>query len=88
MTQYDVLELFKERAEKLDVLQASQSDIILRLAQLLADSREYMSKENFEELVQIGAVMYKEGQGQFRARSELATLMKTSVQEQDKEDKG
>jgi hypothetical protein len=80
MTQDDVLELFREQATILGQVQASQSDIILRLAQLLADSKGRLSKENFEELVQIGAVMYQEGLGQFRARAEVATTMKKSAQ--------
>lgn len=80
MTQEDVVELFREKAATLGQVQATQSDIILRLAQLLADSRGRLSKENFEELVHIGAVMYQEGLGQFRARSEVTATMKKSAQ--------
>lgn len=81
MTQDDVLELFREQAATLGEVKSTQSDIVLRLAQLMADSTGHLSKENFDELVRIGAVMYQEGLGQFTARSEVAALMKKSVQD-------
>lgn len=85
MTQEDVLKLFRERAAALGQVQSSQSDIILRLAQLLADSRGRLSKENFEELVHIGAVMYQEGLGQYMARAEVTATMEKSAQKRKKD---
>jgi hypothetical protein len=84
MTQEDVLELFRKQAATLGEVRVAQTDIIVRLAQLLADSKGRLSKENFEELVHIGAVMYQEGLGQFRARSEVTAMMKKSTQDQKK----
>jgi hypothetical protein len=85
MEQKDVLELFREQAATFGQLQSSQSDIILRLAQLLADSKGRLPKEIFEELVHIGAVMYQEGLGQYRARTEVAETMKKSSQARKKD---
>jgi hypothetical protein len=79
MTQDDVLELFREQAARLGEVQATQTDIILKLAQLLAESRGRLSQENFKELVHIGAVMYQEGLGQFRARTEVTAIMTKSA---------
>lgn len=81
MTQEDVVELFRQQAATLGEVQSSQTEIILRLAQLLADSRGRLSKENFEELVHIGAVMYQQGLGQYRARAEVAATMIKSAHE-------
>lgn len=82
MKQHEVLQLFRTQAESLGNVKESQSEIINRLAQLLADSRGRLSKEHFEELVHIGAVMYKEGLGKHRARMEVAATMKESVEKQ------
>lgn len=81
MTQDDVLGLFRQQAATLGEVQSTQTDIIMRLAQLLADSRGRLSKENFEELVHIGAVMYQESAAQFRARTEVAAIMNKSDQQ-------
>jgi hypothetical protein len=79
MTQDDVLELFRERAAALGEVQSTQTDIIMRLATLLADSRGRLSKESFEELVHIGAVLYQEGSERYRARAEVAETMRESA---------
>lgn len=79
MTQDEILELFREQAATLGEVQATQTDIILRLATLLADSKGRLSKENFEELVHIGAVMYQESRGLYRARAEVAETMRQSA---------
>jgi hypothetical protein len=81
MTQDDVLGLFRQQAATLGEVQSTQTDIIMRLAQLLADSKGRLSKENFEELVHIGAVMYQESAAQFRARTEVAAIMNKSDQQ-------
>lgn len=78
MTKDDVIELFRQQAAALGAVKASQHDIIMQLAQLLADSRGRLSKENFEMLVHIGAVMYQEGLRDHRARTELAATMEAS----------
>jgi len=75
MTQHDVLDMFRERAAALGEIEPSQADIILRLAQLLADCRAALPPACFDEFTHIGAVMYQEGLGKFRARSELAATM-------------
>lgn len=78
MTQDEVIELFRQQSATLGEVKASQHDIIMSLAQLLADSSGRLSKENFESLVHIGAVMYQEGLSQYRARSEIEATMETS----------
>jgi hypothetical protein len=85
MTQDDVLKLFREQAAALGEVQATQTDIILKLAQLLADSRGRLSQENFKELVHIGAVMYQEGLEQFRARREVTAIMNKSSDDRKKQ---
>lgn len=84
MNQQDVLNMFRQEAESIDQVEESQGDIINKLAQLLAESRGRLSKENFEDLVHIGAVMYKEGLGKHRARAEVAATMKDSLGKQSK----
>lgn len=84
MTQHDVLELFRKESAMLGRVEASQSNIILQLAQLLADSKECLSKESFDAFVHVGAVMYQEGLGQFNARSEMAGIMKKSAEDRKK----
>jgi hypothetical protein len=78
MTQDDVLGLFRQHAATLGEVQSTQTEIIMRLAQLLADCKGRLSKDNFEELVHIGGVMYQESVAQFRARSEVAAIMEKS----------
>lgn len=78
MTKEDILDLFRQRAAMLGEVKDSQHDIIMDLAQLLAESRGKLSKENFEMLVHIGAVMYQEGLRDYRARVEVANTMEAS----------
>jgi hypothetical protein len=61
-----------------------KSQLILGLAQLLADSRGRLSKENFETLVQLGAALYKEGNSQYQARSDVDSIMNRSHKENDR----
>jgi hypothetical protein len=84
MRQQDVLELFRNEAESLGNVENSQSEIINKLAQLLADCGGQLSKENFDDLVHIGAVMYKEGLGKHRARSEVAATLRESLEQRNK----
>lgn len=79
MKQEDVLNMFREGAEKLGPVKSSQREVILALAELLANSRGRLSKENFETLVGIGSVLYQEGLAQYSARQEMDSIMKKSV---------
>ena len=78
MTPDDVVQLFRETAETLHPNQASQNDAILQLAGLLAGSEDWLPRENFDALIGIGAVMFKDGLSQFRARAEVADMMTRS----------
>jgi hypothetical protein len=82
MNQGDVLELFMEEANKLDKTHIRKNDTILLLAQLVADSREQLSKESFDALVHIGATIYKTSRREARARSEIATTMRGSIEKE------
>lgn len=79
MTQDEILDMFRQQAESMPQGLPSANAVILELAQLLAESRGRLSKENFETLVRIGGVLYKEGRNQFDARSDVAEIMKTSA---------
>lgn len=84
MTQNEVIDMFRTKAATLDTLPATQRDIILRLADLLAESKGRLSKENFETLVHIGAVMFKEANGKYKAGVEMAATMKKSADDWSK----
>ncbi len=75
MTQDDILAMFRRQADMMENTQSGQNESILQLAQLLADSRGRLSKENFDTLAHIGAALYKEGRNRFQARSDMHTLM-------------
>lgn len=79
MTQDEILEMFRAEASRMAVEAAPANEIILELAQLLADSRGRLSKENFETLVHIGGVLYKAGLEQFNARQDVAGIMQQST---------
>lgn len=79
MTQNEVIEMFRAKAATLGTLPATQRDIIQDLAKLLAESKGRLSKENFEMLVHIGAVMYQEALGKYRAGVEVTATMKKSA---------
>jgi hypothetical protein len=76
MTQDEILAMFREEAERTPTAPASEA--ILALAQLLADSRGRLSKENFETLMSIGAALYKQGKSEFTARADIASIMQQS----------
>jgi hypothetical protein len=79
MTQDEVLELFRIQAETLGEVQATQSDIILRFAQLLSEMQWRVPEEKFNEFVSIGAIMYQEALGKFRAKTEISDTMERSL---------
>jgi hypothetical protein len=79
MTQDEILAMFRQQSASIAEAFPRSNSVILELAQLLADSRGRLSKENFETLVRIGGVLYKEGLDQFDARSDVADIMKKSA---------
>lgn len=79
MTKDDVLKLFQDRALTLGVLPATQTDIISRFAQVLADSGDKLPDAEREELILIGAKMYQEASGKIRASAEVSATMKKST---------
>lgn len=82
MTQEDVLDLFRRQAAEMPKDLPTQGDLIRDLSQLLADSRGRLSKENFDSLVHIGAVLYKVGLDQFNARQNVSDIMQRSAKTQ------
>lgn len=82
MTQHDILDMFRAHAETLQQAAhaSALSTVILDLAQLLAESRGKLSKENFETLLRIGGALYREGKSSFDARSDLSDIMKRSTE--------
>lgn len=85
MTQDEVLSMFRTEAERMPLAPAPAHEAILLLAQLLADSRGRLSKENFETLLQIGAAMYKQGKTEFNARADVASIMRDAARPPDPE---
>ena len=80
MTQDQILDMFRTKADRLPLELPIANEIILELAQLLAESRGRLSKETFETLVHIGSVLYQDGRNQFDARADIAAIMKKSVE--------
>lgn len=79
MKQEEILLMFRAGAEKLGPLKDSQRDIILTLANLLANSHGRLSKEDFETLVGIGSVLYQQGFAQYKARQDMDSIMTKSI---------
>jgi hypothetical protein len=73
-----VLRLIRERSISIDE-HATYEEMVNSLAALLSDSKGRFSKEVFEQLVTLGAALYKAGLSQYRARGEVANLMEKSV---------
>jgi hypothetical protein len=73
-----VLQLIREEAARLP-LHASYEQMVSQLADLLSESRGRLSRENFDQLVALGAALYKAGHSQFHARKDVAELMDKSV---------
>ncbi|MFJ3046085.1 hypothetical protein ACIPEN_09650 [Herbaspirillum chlorophenolicum] len=80
MTQDEILRMFREQAEEVQAALPTLNAIMMELADLLASSRGRLSKENFGVLVRLGGVLYKNGLSQFQARSDVAAIMKHSVE--------
>lgn len=85
MTQEEILGMFQAEANRMPLELPVANEIILELAQLLAESRERLSKETFETLVHIGGVLYKEGRSRFDARADISAIMKQSAENRRQE---
>jgi hypothetical protein len=85
VTQDQILGMFREQAGKMQAELPELNAVILELAQLLADSRGKLSKENFETLVRIGGALYKEGDSRFHAKSDVDAIMKESAENHKRE---
>ncbi|GIZ50267.1 hypothetical protein [Noviherbaspirillum aridicola] len=83
MTQDEILEMFRHEAAGLPPEATPAHETILVLADLLAESRGRLSKENFETLVHVGAVLYRAGAEQFNARQDVADIMQHSARPQN-----
>lgn len=83
MSPEDVIEMFRKHAGVIALEESGPmlSGVIHELAELLADSRGRLPKEAFEALVKIGGVLYREGESQFCARSDVNAIMKKSSRE-------
>lgn len=73
-----VIEMFRQHAGKIALQSPGPmlGHVIRDLAELLASSRGRLPKETFEELVRIGGVLYREGNSQYQARSDVDAIMK------------
>lgn len=80
MTPEQVIEMFRQHATTiaLEAQGPMLAHVIQDLAQLLADSRGRLPKETFEALVRIGGVLYREGNSQYQAKSDVDAIMKKS----------
>lgn len=83
MTSEQIIELFRQHAGTiaLEAQGPMVSNVINELAQLLANSRGTLPKETFESLVRIGGVLYREGNSQYHAKSDVDAIMKKSSKE-------
>jgi hypothetical protein len=80
MTQDEALTLFEKEAAKLEKTHVRQKDLILALAQIMANSKETLSPDCLAALVHIGAHLYKGHLNQNRARADIAKTMQDSTQ--------
>lgn len=79
LTREEVLKLFREEADRLDKKYIRQDDTIAQFAQLLAEAKTMLPEKNFADLVKIGAILYKANHSRKRARAEIATTMRESI---------
>lgn len=84
MTLEEIYALFRQHAAGMEQDPSTKGELISKLAQLLADSRGKLSKENFDMLVHIGGALYKEGQDQYDARKNVSEIMQNSIDSQQK----
>ncbi len=83
MTSEHIIELFRQHARTipLEAQGSMLNNVIQELALLLADSRGRLPKETFETLVRIGGKLYREGDSQYHAKSDVDAIMKKSSRE-------
>lgn len=55
------------------------NNIIVELSELMAESRGKLSKENFDSLVHIGGVLYREGNSRYEAHTGMDAIMKHTL---------
>src|SRR3569832_163393 len=75
MTQVEILRMFRQHAAKAPTELPPFNEVILKLATFLAESCGRLSKENFDTLVWIGGILYKEGNSRFQARSDVCVFL-------------
>jgi len=80
MTPERVFDMFRQHAATIALEEPAPmlAGVIEELARLLAESREKLPEETFESLVRIGGVLYREGNSQYRAKSDVDAIMKKS----------
>lgn len=78
MDKHVVLQLMREEAGRM-AAHPSYEELVSQLADLLSDSRGRLSRENFDQLIGLGAALYKAGHSQFHARKDVAEMMNKSV---------
>lgn len=79
MTEEEILDLFRTKAAAMDG-EPTKSDLVRDLALLLATSGSSLSKENFETLLDVGAAIYRLGLTQFNATTDVAEIMRESLE--------
>jgi hypothetical protein len=79
MTEDEVLKRIRKEADDLPVTDTVQGDTIMQFLSVLAESQALLPPENFDRLMHIAALLYKEGLSNFRARTEVAVTMDASV---------
>jgi len=79
MKQNDVLDRFKAVASTLGKIEPTQSDAILKLAQIIADASHRLTEEEIDRFVNVGAVLYQEALSEHRARTEVDLTMRDSL---------
>lgn len=83
MTSDQIVDLFRQHAETiaLEAQGPMLAHAIQELAQLLAVSHGTLPKTTFETLLRIGGELYREGNSQYRAKSDIDAIMKKSTSE-------
>jgi hypothetical protein len=79
MTREEILDMFRQQSSAMVDQSLDLNAVILTRAQLLADSSGRLSKENFEGLVAMGGVLYREGSRRYQGRSDIAAIMSHSA---------
>ncbi|OWW19331.1 hypothetical protein [Noviherbaspirillum denitrificans] len=80
MTPDRVVGLFRQHAGTIALEEAGPmlSNVIEELARLLSESHDNLPEETFERLIRIGGVLYREGNSQYQAKSDVDAIMRRS----------